>query len=348
MTPADWEDLPDDELLKLRVRDLGVRIEGTVLEERIARFHSELEARGIGFKPPCYLADEWLCPDKVPMIGIPFFLAHPRLIQLEKKMMLEAEGETEPWCLKLLRHESGHALNSAYRIYKRTRWRELFGPFTTEYYNVTYDAKPYSKRFVVHLEDNYAQAHPDEDWAETFAVWLAPGSDWQERYKDWPALKKLQYVDKVMKEFGPKPPVVTTLDPAWAADKMSVTLAGFYDRKKRYLGGEFPGFYDRGLMRIFSQQAPAGEGKRTAKQLKEIKAAQFLRRHRRNLVKVINAFIPQRKFDIDKLAHKLMARCEDLDLFVQKSETETLVELTAYITAIMASMRRFNGDHNRR
>lgn len=77
LSPDEWKDLPDEELLDMRVRDLGVRIEGSPLEQRISRLYAEMEARGIGFHPPCYLADEWLTPDKVPVIGIAFYLCIP-------------------------------------------------------------------------------------------------------------------------------------------------------------------------------------------------------------------------------------------------------------------------------
>ena len=129
---------------------------------------------------------------------------------MEKKMMLEAEGSTEDWCMKLLRHECGHALNYAYKFFEQRGWRKLFGRFETPYYHVTYHAKPYSKRYVIHLEDNYAQAHPDEDFAETFAVWLDPAQDWRIRYRGWPAMKKLEYVDALMSGVAGKAPEVTT------------------------------------------------------------------------------------------------------------------------------------------
>ena len=111
------DEVSDEELLETRIRDLNLSIEGSLLEERIARLYRELDERGIPFHPPCYLADEWLVPDGMPVVGIPFFLAHPRLTHLEKKMMLEAEGDTDTWCMQLLRHETGHAINYAYRFH---------------------------------------------------------------------------------------------------------------------------------------------------------------------------------------------------------------------------------------
>jgi len=194
-----WENVTDEELLKWRIRDLKLQLEGTPIADRVVRLYEELSAKGLQYHPPCYLATEWLCPDRVPAIGIPFCLAHPRLIRLEKTMMLEAEGESETECLRLLRHEAGHAFNYAYRLYRRTRWRELFGAMSSDYDPHEYFTRPYSKQYVIHLEDNYAQAHPDEDFAETFAVWLTPNLDWETRYRGWAALKKLRYVDNLMR-----------------------------------------------------------------------------------------------------------------------------------------------------
>ncbi len=326
LTPAQWEELPDGELLQLRVCDLGLHVEGTELEERVKQVYAELASRGIVFRPHCYLADEWLCPDKMPAIGIPFYLAHARLTTLERHMMLEAEGDTEEWCMRLLRHEAGHALNYAYRLYRRTRWRELFGPFS-ERYSDTYYSRPYSRRFVQHLEDNYAQAHPDEDWAETFAVWLDPHSDWRTRYRGWPALKKLEYVQQVMARVGPTPPPVTTYTSYWAAAKMRATLRTYYDRKRRALGLGFPGYYDPALMRLFP---PGGQGP---------SAAQFLQRHRRHVVRSVARWTHQRVYDVDKLVRRLAIRCSALGCRMQMSQMEAAIAVSALVTSVMSAMR---------
>jgi hypothetical protein len=167
----DLATIPDEELLGLRLSELPVRIEGTWLEPCIAQLHDELKARNIPFAPACYLADEWLTPENEPVIGIPFYLAHSRLIKLQKKMMLEAEGDNHDWCMKLLRHEAGHALTYAYDLNRKRSWQRVFG-HPSEAYPETYRFRPYSKSFVRHLDYYYAQYHPDEDFVETFAVWL--------------------------------------------------------------------------------------------------------------------------------------------------------------------------------
>lgn len=327
------EELSEEKLLEVRIRDLNISIRGSVLEERIERLYRELDEKGIQFRPLCYLTDEWFVPDGVPVVGIPFFLAHPRLTVMEKKMMLEAEGSTDAWCMQLLRHETGHAMNFAYRLYRRTRWRELFGPFTKPYVS-TYTVQPYSRRYVVHLADNYAQAHPDEDFAETFAVWLAPGREWEKKYKGWPALRKLTYVDHLMLSVGTRIPDVTTQQMMWPAARMRSTLREYYERKRQSLREDFPGYYDPGLLRIFAVRSGVEQNRESA--------AHFLSIHRRHIVNSVSMWTMQRKFDIDKMVSRLRQRCVDMNLKVYKSDAETMFETAAFITAIMGKMKRFD------
>ena len=210
LPPEQWADWPDEKLLELRMCQLGVSIEASVLEDRIAELQAELDERGLpAFKPHFWLSDEWFSPDGVPGVAIPFYLAHPRLERLERAYMLEVEGGTPDWCMRILRHEAGHAIDNAYKLRLRRRRQQIFGP-SYKAYPQFYDPKPYSKSFVLHLDSWYAQSHPDEDFAETFAVWLNPESDWRARYVGWPALKKLEYVDTLMKELAGKPMLVKT------------------------------------------------------------------------------------------------------------------------------------------
>ncbi|HNY76686.1 MAG: hypothetical protein RBS72_10375 [Sedimentisphaerales bacterium] len=323
-----WEDLPDEELLQVRVRDLGLQIPGSCVEPFVRELYDELAAKGISCHPTCYLADEWLTPDKIPTIGIPFCLAHPRLRKLEETMMYEVEGGDPVVCMKLLRHECGHALNYAYRLYRRTRWRQMFGLFSAPYSN-SYSYQPYSRRFVLHLEDNYAQSHPDEDFAETFAVWLTPDSAWQEKYKDWPVIKKLQYVDHVMRQIADRPPIVTFKGhPPYSAARMTSTLAAHYERKRRILGTEFHGYYDDSLRDLFAADRAAHSAR---------KASRLVRSHRARLVNNVTRWTGHRKFDIFQLVNRLAARCEALGLSADGGDEETMIGLTAMVTAIASN-----------
>ncbi len=203
-----WASLPDEQLLEVRLKDLGVRIKGTWLEGCLERLDDELGQRSIGVRPHTWLSDEWFSPDTTPGIAIPFYLAHPRLMRLERKHILEVEGGSATECLRILRHETGHVVQHAYRLNRRRRWQRHFGRSSLRYPRY-YRPNPASRKYVQHLRLWYAQSHPDEDFAETFAVWLSPRSNWRKRYAGWPALKKLEYVDELMAEIADEKPTLT-------------------------------------------------------------------------------------------------------------------------------------------
>lgn len=319
------DELSDDEILQIRIMDLDLRIEGSPVEPMMNRLYDELVQKGISFRPPCYFTDEWLCPDKEPIIGIPFVFAHPRLKKLEQKMMLDVEGGTDKHFMQLLRHECGHAFNYAYELYKKSRWRELFGRFS-DVYSDFYHFKPYSRRFVIHLADYYAQSHPDDDFAETFAVWLSPDIDWKNKYKDRPVIKKLNYVDGIVKKIGDKEPLKTAdREQPFSAERMRSTLAAYYERKRRTLGPEFQGFYDDSLKQIFSESKAAADS---------AKASQLLRKHRRRIIDSVTGWTNHRKYDINQLLNKFITRCDVLGLYSQFNEPDSLIEVTALLTSI--------------
>lgn len=326
----DWQKLSNEQLLQVRIKDLGLHISGSELETATHQLYHELEMKHVDFRPPCYLADEWLCPDKEPIIGISFCLAHPRLKALEIEMMYEAEGADPADCMKLLRHECGHAINYAYKLYTRTRWRELFGPFSTKYTD-SYRYQPYSKRFVVHLDNHYAQAHPDEDFAETFAVWLTPGSQWRQKYAKWTALGKLMYVDSLMKKIGSEPPIVTAQSsPPWAASRMRSTLEAYYERKRNQLGRDFMGYYDDCLKIVFSTEA---------ENEKSLNAANLLRKHRNAIVDHLARWTGHRKFDLVKLVNRIILRSQSLGLYAL-DDPKNLIGVIAFLSTIACGTGR--------
>lgn len=317
-----WEGWDDERLLDLRLCDLGLAIQGSGIENRIAVLHKELEERGLTFRPNFWLSDEFFCPDGVPGTAIPFYLAHPRLSRLEQAQMLEVEGGTEEWCLRILRHETGHAIENAYRLRRRARRRELFGS-TTQPYPDRYAPRPYSKSFVIHLDSWYAQSHPDEDFAETFAVWLTPGADWRGRYAGWPALRKLEYVDEVMREIGPQPALVSTHATPDELSTQTTTLREHYRRKRAHYGLDHPNFYDRDLRRLFSDD-PAYADRPTA--------AAFVSRIRREVRKRVGRWTGVYQYTIDQVLKDIITRCRELNLRVSRPEEETRMEFTTLLT----------------
>lgn len=326
----DLAGMSDDELLRMRICDLKLKIAGSELESRIEKFYTELAAKGISFKPLCYLGDEWFCPDGCATIAIPFYLAHPRLKKLEDKMMMEVEGGTESWCMSLLRHEMGHVLNHAYLLEKDKRWQKMFGPPSLEY-SESFRARPYSRRFVRHLDGYYAQSHPEEDFAETVAIWLTPELNWKQQYKDWTALKKLEFVDELMGKLAGLPPLVLSRTKMSEAARLRSRLEAYYKRRRRLYAQEFPDFFDADLQKLFVPAAAAPENER---------AAVFLRRSGKLILNAVSAWTGEPKFTLSRLLRALIDRCAKLDLRLRAQSAG--VEIAAYL-ATLASHYRSTG-----
>ncbi len=302
--------------------DLGLRIEGSALEKAIEQLYRELELRQVGFRPYFWLSDDWFTPDGVPGVAVPFYMAHPRLARLELNQMIEVEGGTCEWCMQILRHETGHAIDNAYRLRRRHQRWELFGK-SSQRYPEYYIPRPYSKRFVLHLEAWYAQSHPDEDFAETFAVWLNPRSMWRQRYAGWPALKKLEYLDELMTEIGPKRPVVTSRDRIDAVSRLRRTLGEHYRRKRQRYGLDYPNVYDRDLGRLFSD-APEVKGNPSA--------ARLLARIRREVRRTVARWTGEYQYTIDQVLDDIITRCRELRLRLVESDEQTKMEFMILMT----------------
>jgi hypothetical protein len=326
-TQPDLSAMNDEELLRTRICDLKLKIAGTELESRIEKFYAELAARNISIKPVCYLGDEWFCPEGSTTIAIPFYLAHPRLRKLEEKMMMEVEGGTEAWCLRLLRHEMGHVLNHAYLLAKDKRWQKLFGPTSLEY-SESFRARPYSRRFVRHLEGYYAQSHPEEDFAETVAIWLTPDLDWRRQYRDWRALEKLEYVDEIMQKLAGKPPLVFSKARISDASRLRSRLEAHYKRRRRIYAQEFPDFFDADLKKLFVEASASPNGER---------AATFLRRSQKLILNAVSVWTGEPKVTINRLLRALTERCAQLDLRL-KAESAG-IEIAAYLATLACHYR---------
>jgi len=318
----DWTTWPDEKLLDIRLCDLDVTVEGSLVADQIDRLASELERHRLLFRPHYWVSDEWFTPDGVPGIAVPFYLVHPRLAKLELHQMLEVEGGTPEWCMRILRHEAGHAIENAYRLRRRRRRQQLFGK-SSEPYPDYYTPRPYSKSFVLHLDLWYAQSHPDEDFAETFALWLTPGSMWQERYAGWPALKKLEYVDGLMRELAGVPPPVTSDRRVDPLPDLSKTLREHYRGKRERYGLSHPDFYDRDLRRLFSD-APEFAAQQSA--------AKFLGRIRRDVRREVANWTGAYQYTIDKVLEAMIDRCRELKLRLAAPAEQTKLDFTVLLT----------------
>jgi hypothetical protein len=322
MSDPDWASWTDDALLEMRICDLGVTIDGTDLEQRIAHINAELDGRALPFRPHYWLSDEWFTPDDVPGIAIPYYLAHPRLARLELAQMLEVEGGDAESCLRILRHEVGHAIDNAYRLRRRPTRRRLFGTPATPYPEY-YTPKPYSKSFVQHLDHWYAQSHPDEDFAETFAVWLDPQSMWATQYAGWPAQRKLEYMDRLMRELAHRKPSLISKRQVDPVSRLKKTLREHYRTKREHYGLDHPDFYESDLSKLFSD-AP--------QYAKNLSAARFVRRLRKEVRATVASFTDSYQYTIDQLLEGIIDRCRELNLRLIESEEATKIDFMVFLT----------------
>jgi len=319
-----WSDLSDARLLDWRIGDLGLELEDGPVAPRLAELRGEFAARGLRFRPYAWLSTDWFTPDHLTGFAVPFYLAHPRLVRLERRQMLEVEGGTRDECMKIMRHEAAHALDNAYGLRRRKAWRAHFGRAGAPY-AASYTPDPTSRQHVLHLDYWYSQSHPLEDWAETFAVWLRPRSRWRARYAGWPALKKLEFVDALMAEIAEEAPRKRTRAREEPLASVEMTLAEYYDRKRAVYSEESSPALEGQLQRVFPR-ADAAPGRP--------RAASFLRKHRRGLVRSVAAATGQHSYLLDHVLREMIARCQAKDLRVDHGAQEARISAAIVLTAL--------------
>jgi hypothetical protein len=315
------------ELLNTRICDLELQIEGSPLEPLTRRLHRELDSKGLAFQPEFYLTDSWGCPDEVPVIGIPFYLADKRLARIEEEQT--GEIEDDPMVMMLLRHEAGHCINYAYRLYELPDWIELFGPFSRPYRD-SFRPNPFSRQFVRHIAHHlygrtYAQKHPDEDFAETFAVWLTPRSGWRRRYRNWPALKKLLYVDRLMRKLCNAVPLCRRGALCTPVEEMTILLAQHYGQRAERYRAAAQGYVDDKLRDVF----PTVRGRVL------LSAGNLLRQQHDKLLARVTRWSSLPEDEVQTLLTKLEDRADALGLQFRRQELATkLMDVTALVTSL--------------
>jgi hypothetical protein len=312
-------EVEEQELLSRRIADLDLVIKGSRLEPLIHTVYLEMQQAGIGFRPKTYLSDGWGCPDGIPVIGIPFYLADTRLLNMESRYS-QVEAENDAAVLKYLRHESGHAFNYAYRFYDKTSFRRLFGRFSLPY-NEDYPTIPFSNRFVRHVPGWYAQKHPDDDFAETFAVWLDPYSDWRNRYKDTPVMTKLLFMEDLVRRYGEKAPVVSGGRLHRSLRHLDITLQQWYDcRHNGVVRFNLPDTINFDLRDLF----PEKEG---------LLVTDVFQTNKKNLMLEVNLLTGINRHILRQLMDELIERLKKLDL-----RANSQVDLTTRISILVTTL----------
>ena len=320
-----WGELPDEALLNVRLCDLRLSIRSSPIYSQVEQLYAELERCGIVFRPHVWLSQEWFSPDGVPGIAVPFYLAHPRLAKLERSQMLECEGATATEFMKILRHEAGHALDNAYELRETEPWKTHFGNFAQPYPE-HYKPAPASRDFVVHLNAWYAQAHPAEDYAETFAVWLASSQQkWQRQYEGWPALQKLQAIEEMVTAIRGVEAPNSNRQRIEPLSRCRITLAEHYRRKREFYEVGIPSEYDADLTRLFAPETPDNRTSRP-------RAALFLAHNRRALRSLVSVTTGVHHYTVDQFLKRMIDRCRQLTLVLRHDAQQTSNEFIALLT----------------
>jgi hypothetical protein len=317
--------------LKQPIRDLGLQIEGTQLEPLLEQFQRELQERGIvRIRPRFYLSTEWGVPYDTVAIAIPFYLARPDLTDLHAERSGYVEGTTPADILRYLRHEMGHVLNYAYRLYEDEEWIKLFGSMTQPYLE-EYRPIPFSRRYVVHLPGWYAQKHPDEDWAETFAVWLTPGIDWRREYAERPsALAKLQYCESTVARIKDQDPLVSAADLDEDVGQINYTIEHFYGQRPGS-SQQMAASLDGALRAIFEDVGRPEDASGAARKA----AGALLRKLQRQLMADVYRWTGHFPEHTRTLLRHLADRADGLQqVYPESREQEMAIAVTALVTAL--------------
>ncbi len=310
-----------ERLLRSRISELNLRIEGSEVEPLIGQLYNELARAGLEFKPPIYLTDEWGCPEGMPIIGVPFYLASPKLARIERELAENLETPDES--MMYLRHEAGHAINYAYVLYEQEEWHQIFGPYSRPY-RESYKPNPFSRDYVHHIAGWYAQKHPDEDFAETLAVWLDPDSNWREVYAGGGACRKLEYVDRIMREIGRQTPRVQPTMRDAPVEELTYTVQDYY-ASRREPRIEVPRWFDGDLRQLFEAEDAGGR----------VSAEPFLRERRIDLINEVSYWTGVQTGVVRSLVDNLIDRVAALQLYVIESDAQRyLLSFVAMLTTL--------------
>jgi hypothetical protein len=319
-------------LLSTPIRDLGLKIAGTPLEPILKEFRKELESVGIKkLKPHFYLSTEWGVPFNTISLAIPFYLARPDLIEVHAERVGHVEGVGRPEILRYLRHEMGHVVNYAYKLYEHDEWIKQFGSITQPYVE-EYRPQPFSRRYVRHLPGWYAQKHPDEDWAETFAVWMTPGKDWRATYANWAtALAKVQYCDRTMKLLNEREPDVTATEADEDVSTLVESVEDFYKADDSDTEAPPPGL-DGALLGIFEDYGEMADKTTTAPRQP---AADLMRRIERQVMDNVYRWTGHFPERTRRLVRHLAERAKQLrQVYPEDRETEATIAVTTLVASL--------------
>lgn len=279
------------ELLKTPVCDLNLRLPSPY-RGAIKVLYSLLQNKGLRWKPHYWLSDEWYSPDGIGGFAIPFTLAHPKLRALEKYYLGYCEGESKREFFKLCAHETGHAIDNAFRLRLKKRRQRVFG-LSSKTYPKFYVPRVDFDNYVTHLKGFYAQAHPEEDWAETFAVWLSY-PNWRKRYRG-KAYEKLACVESIISRL--EKPVIQSKSITLPYQQDTRTIEEYFETKREQLN-EKDNYFNQKVNHQFGDDRS------------QPSAYFFMKRYKANILANVSELHPENPWLIEKCYEDLAKECK--------------------------------------
>lgn len=289
----------------------------------------ELLAREINFTPKLWVSDDWYCLDGTIGISIPFYLASDELASFVHSSTGGAEGRTSASAIKILRHEIGHAIDNAYSLRKNEERQQLFGPSSRPYPNSYHAVNISSSNYVNYLGGSYAQSHPDEDFAETFAVWLSDRR-WRSNYRG-EALKKLRLMDKMMHEIRNKDPKVKKFLKVDAVAKDERSLGDYIKDKNLLRRNYLRGNFGKVLLNTFAKNSKRRDNSSAHEFLKSNRSAIVKKVALSTKLKNTEVIALMRRFEETSMVHNLVMKydhrkAEDIFVGTLSTKAKSLID----------------------
>jgi len=330
------------ELLTTPVNRLGLDLKRSPVQPHMDRLMILLHRRGIRLKPRFYLGEDWGCVTGTSNIEVGFYDADPLLRELNQDVRGWAH---EPRVIDyLLRHETGHAFCYMHRLYKLREFRVVFdvkGKFFDTYPATDrFKPHPWSRNYVNPNRDHYAQKHPDEDFAETFGVWLEPMSVWRRAYRNKKgALQKLDFVSRLIARYGDKAPDVEPdlrkVDSP--VEAIRATVAEQLDASLTRYRAKATGYIDpmlRKIGRYHARPAPSGA----------IPLADAVASYRKFIEGIVVRHARVTSSQASSLMSKIQSRARVLHLYVPLADTEEKIIEVASLASCLATRFRLTGN----
>ncbi|MEW6369197.1 MAG: putative zinc-binding metallopeptidase [Acidobacteriota bacterium] len=336
------------EILATPINKLGLKLKGTLIEEAARRVREDTARVGITqLNPSFYVSNSYGCMVGTTKIGVGFYDCNDLLQELNKEFRGFYHDPAD--ILQILRHEVGHAFCYAYKLYRSKKFRNVFNVrghfFNTYPEHSGPKPNPWSADYVNPAGDFYAQKHPDEDFAETFSVFVTPGLDWRQQFGGKPgALDKLAYVEKVVGDFGRKEPlVVNGASGAYdvPVEQMSMTVAQFFGAKPSQVKSyrrKATGYVDGDLRELFKGRPRAMPARRFHREYH--RASRFLRDYKRLLVNRVSYWVHVDESVVADLVDKLVLRCRATERYLKDADREKkVIEVTSYLSVVCRNYR---------